>query len=76
MHKMLQQLHKSMYLNSSLCVYDDSYKSFFYAFISFGDLEHETLEKSCHHVPKNKSKNLESTYIDRLRGDEVCIAIH
>ena len=75
MHKVSQQLHESMYLNSSLYVYDDSYK-FFFAFISSRDLEHETLEKSCHHVPKNKSKILESAYIDRLRGDEVCIAIH
>ena len=46
------------------------------AFKSFGDLEHETLEKPCHHGPKNRSTNLESANIDRLRGVEVCIAIH
>ena len=46
------------------------------AFISSGDLEHETLEKPCHHGPKNISANLEFAYIDRLRGIEVCIAIH
>ena len=75
MHKMSQQLHESMYLNNSLCVYDDSNKKKF-AFISSGDLEHETLEKSCHLVPKNKPKNSEFAYIDRLRGVEVCITIH
>ena len=42
------------------------------AFISSGDLEHETLEKPCHHGPKKISANLESAYIDRLRGVEVC----
>ena len=46
------------------------------AFISSRALEQETLEKPCHHGPKNKSTNLESAYIDRLRGVEVCNAIH
>ena len=45
-------------------------------FISFGDLEHETLEKPCHHGPKNRSTNSKSAYIDRLTGVEVCIAIY
>ena len=47
-----------------------------FAFISSGALEHETLEKPCHHGPKNRSTNSEYTYIDRLRGVEVCIVIH
>ena len=59
-------LHKSMYLNSSLCVYGDSYKT--NSLIFSGDVEHKTLVKSCHHEPKNRSTNSESTYIDRLRG--------
>ena len=47
-----------------------------FAFISSGALEHETLEKPCHHGPKNRFTNSEYTYIDRLRGVEVCIGIH
>ena len=47
-----------------------------FAFISSEDLEHETLEKPCHHGPKNRPINSESAYIDRLRCVEACVEIH